>query len=72
MKTYILDGSYYIENDKGEVIFSVSPDMSIDGEQVVIKTQSEVFAGPIDLISFGLIPNNKYPTYNEENDWEGK
>lgn len=65
MKSYILNNTYYIEDDKGEVIFSVTPDNTKEGNQVVIQTQTEVYAGPINLLTFTSM-------FVEESGWEGK
>lgn len=54
MKQEIRDNSYYLTDDDGKVLFKLTPAGSIEfpGNQVVIETEKEVFAGPIKFISF--------------------
>ncbi len=50
MKHYIKDNIYHIVDDDTELM---SVELTKEpGKQVVIKTSKEVFAGPIELVSF--------------------
>jgi len=51
-KQHFEDNYYFITDDLGNEIFRVSLDESVGGDQVVISTPNEVYAGPISLISF--------------------
>lgn len=51
MKHAISENIYYIYNDDGHVLFSVKI-TDLPGNQIVIYTDKEVYAGPIELISF--------------------
>lgn len=51
MKHNISGNVYYIYNDDGYVLFSIKL-TDEPGNQIVIYTNKEVYAGPIDLISF--------------------
>lgn len=51
MKHAISENVYYIYNDDGHVLFSVKI-TDLPGNQIVIYTDKEVYAGPIELISF--------------------
>ena len=51
MKHAISENVYYIYNDDGHVLFSVKL-TDEPGDQIVIYTDKEVYAGPIDLIKF--------------------
>ena len=51
MKQEIKDGIYYLMTDDGKTLLKITPsDMS--GNQVIIETEQEVYAGPVSLISF--------------------
>ena len=53
LKHYIdLATSTYIIETDDVVVFSVNLDSNSDRDHIVIKTPSEVYAGPIELISF--------------------
>ena len=56
MKHKITDNIYYIYNDEGYVLFSLKL-TDEPGNQVVIYTNKEVYAGPINLISFKENPD---------------
>lgn len=62
MKGYLKGSVYYIEDDSGNVIFSVSPDNTVDGNQIIIETKKERFAGPVDLLSFASMFNDDWDT----------
>lgn len=47
----IIDNTYFIYGNNGNVIFSVELTEE-PNNQIVIKTNKEVYAGPIDFISF--------------------
>lgn len=51
MKHAISENVYYIYNEDGHVLFSVKL-TDKPGNQIVIYTDKEVYAGPIDLINF--------------------
>lgn len=57
MKHYIKDNIYYLE-ENGCVVFSLRIDENFEN-QVIITTSKEVYAGPVDYISF-------YPDVPEE------
>lgn len=51
MKQEIRDNSYYLLADDGRVLLKLTPsDMS--GDQIVLETEDEVFAGPVKFIRF--------------------
>ena len=51
MKQEIRENSYYLLDEDGKVLLKITPsDMS--GNQVIIETEQEVYAGPIKFISF--------------------
>lgn len=47
----IIDNTYFIYDSEDKVIFSVELTEE-PNNQIVIKTNKEVYAGPIDFISF--------------------
>lgn len=51
MSHEIIDNVYLIYDEEGNVIFSVSLTAK-PNNQIVIRTNKEVYAGPIDFISF--------------------
>ena len=51
MKHYIKNDIYYLEDEKGEVVFTLSIEKEFEN-QVVITTAKEVYAGPVDCLSF--------------------
>lgn len=51
MRHELFADKYVIYDDKGNEIFSVEL-TDEPNNQIVIKTQKEVYAGPIDFISF--------------------
>lgn len=57
MYQIIKDDKYYLYNDIGEELMTITFDNSLPGDQVVITTQDEVYAGPIKFVTFsGDIP----------------
>lgn len=51
MSHEIIDNMYFIYDEEGTVIFSV--ELTVEpNNQIVIRTNKEVYAGPIDFISF--------------------
>ena len=56
MEHYIKDDTYYVVDGDKELL-KVKLITSVDGNQVVISTENEIYAGPISLISFD--PNPK-------------
>lgn len=52
MKHYIKDNIYTIIDDNEDVLLTCELKPDFPNYQVVIKTKNEVFAGPIDFISF--------------------
>lgn len=57
MRHYIKDDTYFIEDEAGNELLKVILINDTDGNQVVMSTENEIFAGPISLISFD--PNPK-------------
>ena len=57
MRHYIKDDAYYVVNDQDEPIFKIVLFDNISGDQLLIATKNEVYAGPVELISFN--PNPK-------------
>ena len=49
MKHKIIENKYYVYNDDGVVVFSLEL-TDKPGDQVIIKTESVVYAGPISLV----------------------
>ena len=58
MRHYIEDNYYYIVDEEGWVLLKIRLLPEVDGNQVVIETENEIFAGPIELISFDPNPKN--------------
>lgn len=55
MRHEIKDGSYCLmDNDNGKILLKVTPS-DLPGNQVVIETENEVFAGPIKFLSLSKI-----------------
>ena len=54
MKQEIRDNSYYLTDEDGKVLLKLTPADPVEfpGNQVVIETENEVFAGPIKFITF--------------------
>jgi len=50
MKQEIKDNSYYLTDDDGNVLLKLTPS-DMPGNQVVIETNKEVYAGPISLLN---------------------
>ena len=53
MSHEIIDNMYFIYDKNGNVIFSVELTAE-PNNQIVIRTTKEVYAGPIDFISFSV------------------
>lgn len=51
MKQEIKDNSYYLLDEDGTVLLKLTPS-DLPGNQIVIETEKEVFAGPVKFISF--------------------
>ena len=51
MKHEIKDNIYYLIDENGKVLLKITP-CDIPGNQVIIETEKQVFAGPIKLINF--------------------
>ena len=51
MEHKIVGNDYYIYDNDGVVIFTLSL-TDLPNNQVVIKTNKEVYGGPIDFVSF--------------------
>lgn len=51
MTHIITDNTYIVKDVNGEVLLTITL-TDEPGNQVVIRTKSEVYAGPISLISF--------------------
>lgn len=52
MRHFLKDDVYSIVDDENRVIFSVTLVPDMPNNQVIIKTDKEVYAGPIDFIVF--------------------
>ena len=50
MKQEIKDNSYYLTDEDGKVLLKITPS-DLSGNQVVIETEKEVFAGPIKFLN---------------------
>ena len=57
MRHYIEDNYYYIVDEDNQELLKIRLMPEVDGHQVVIETENEIFAGPVELISFD--PNPK-------------
>ena len=51
MKQEIRENSYYLLDEDGNVLLKITP-TDMPGNQIVIETEREVYAGPVGLISF--------------------
>ena len=51
MKQEIRENSYYLLDEDGKVLLKIIP-TDVPGNQVIIETEQEVYAGPIKFISF--------------------
>lgn len=56
MKQEIRENSYYLLDEDGKVLLKITPS-NMPGNQVIIETDQEVYAGPIKFISFSDIKN---------------
>ena len=50
MKQEIKDNSYYLLDNDGKVLLKITPS-DLPGDQVIIETEQEVFAGPIKFLN---------------------
>ena len=50
MKQEIKENTYYLLDDDGKVLLKLTPS-ELPGNQVVIETNTEVYAGPIKLLN---------------------
>lgn len=50
MTQEIRDNSYYLLDEDGNVLLKLTP-ADLPGNQVVIETENEVFAGPIKFLN---------------------
>ena len=48
----IIDNFYYVYNEDGVVVFSLEL-TNLPGDQVIIKTDTTVYSGPISLLDIG-------------------
>ena len=55
MKQEIRENSYYLLDEDGKVLLKITPS-DMPGNQAIIETEQEVYAGPINLISFDTNP----------------
>ena len=60
MKQEIRENSYYLLDEDGNVLLKVTP-TDMPGNQIIIETEREVYAGPIKFISFSDINLLKNP-----------
>ena len=51
MKQEIRENIYYLLDEDGNVLLKIIP-TDVPGNQVIIETEQEVYAGPIKFISF--------------------
>ena len=51
MKQEIRENSYYLLDEDGNVLLKITPS-DMPGNQVIIETEREVYAGPVKFISF--------------------
>ena len=51
MKQEIRENSYYLLDEDGNVLLKITP-TDMPGNQIIIETEREVYAGPVSLISF--------------------
>ena len=51
MKQEIRENIYYLLGEDGKVLLKITP-TDIPGNQVIIETEREVYAGPVKFISF--------------------
>ena len=56
MKQEIRENSYYLLDEDGKVLLKITT-TDMPGNQVIIETEQEVYAGPIKFISFSDIKN---------------
>lgn len=54
MKQEIRDNSYYLLDEDGNVLLKLTPS-DLPGNQVVIETGDDVFAGPIKFLNLSKI-----------------
>lgn len=52
MKHEIKDDIYYLYNSKNEIAMKIQLCADFLGDQIIITTPKEVFAGPVGFISF--------------------
>lgn len=50
MKQEIRDNSYYLIDEDGNVLLKLTPS-DLPGDQIVIETEKEVFAGPVRFLN---------------------
>ena len=55
MKQETRENCYYLLDEDGKVLLKITP-TDIPGNQVIIETEREVYAGPVNLISFDTNP----------------
>ena len=51
MKQEIRENIYYLLDEDGKVLLKITP-TDMPGNQVIIETEREVYAGPVKFISF--------------------
>ena len=51
MKQEIRENIYYLLDEDGKVLLKITP-TDMPGNQIIIETEKEVYAGPIKFISF--------------------
>ena len=60
MRQEIRENSYYLLDEDGNVLLKITP-TDMPGNQIIIETEQEVYAGPIKFISFSDINLIKNP-----------
>ena len=51
MKQEVRENIYYLLDEDGNVLLKITP-TDMPGNQIIIETEQEVYAGPVSLISF--------------------
>ena len=60
MKQEIRENIYYLLDEDGNILLKITP-TDMPGNQIIIETEQEVYAGPIKFISFSDINLIKNP-----------
>ena len=52
MRHFIQDNTYVIVDEKENIIFQLTLESNFPNNQVTIKTNDEVYSGPLDFLHF--------------------